>query len=70
MSVMDNRIDFVTIANAVCVAGYAALALWYVMLFDFGLSREAVRSGATVAAILIAALVAIDFFGGKSGKAK
>jgi hypothetical protein len=39
-------------------------------LYDFGLSREAVRSGATVAAILIGAAVAIDFFGKKSGKAE
>jgi hypothetical protein len=37
-------------------------------LDDFGLSREAVRSGATIAAILIGAAVAIEFFG--TGKAK
>jgi hypothetical protein len=67
---MENRIDFVTIAAAVCIAGYVAITLWYVALYDFGLTREAVRSGATVAAILIGAAVAIDFFGKKSGKAE
>jgi hypothetical protein len=59
----NHRIDFATIASAVCVAGYAALALLYVALDDFGLSREALRSGAMVAALLIAVAVAIDFFG-------
>jgi hypothetical protein len=44
-----------------------AIALQKVVaLYDFGLSREAVRSGAMVAAILIGAAVAIDFFGKKS----
>ena len=50
---MENRIDFVTIAAAVCIAGYVAITLWYITLYDFGLSREAVRSGATFSAILI-----------------
>ena len=63
-----NRIDCVTIAAAVCIAGYVAITLGYVALYDFGLSREAVRSGATIAAILIGAAVAIEFFG--TGKAK
>jgi hypothetical protein len=67
---MENRIDFVTIAAVVCIAGYVAITLCYVALYDFGLSREAVRSGATVAAILIGAAVAIDFVGKKSGKAE
>jgi hypothetical protein len=61
---MENRIDCVTIAAAVCIA----ITLGYVALYDFGLSREAVRSGATIAAILIGAAVAIEFFG--TGKAK
>ena len=65
---MENRIDCVTIAAAVCIAGYVAITLGYVALYDFGLSREAVRSGATIAAILIGAAVAIEFFG--TGKAK
>jgi hypothetical protein len=66
---MDGRFDIVTIASAVGVAGYVAITLGYVALYDFGLSREAVRSAAMIAAILIAALVAIEFFGKRFGKA-
>jgi formate-dependent nitrite reductase membrane component NrfD len=65
---MYDRTDFVTIATAVWLAGYAAMALWYVALFDIGLTREGVRRGATVAAILLAAVVAIDFVVRKLGK--
>jgi hypothetical protein len=66
---MENRFDIVTIANAVCVAGYAAISLRYVALYDLGLSNDEVRSGATMLAIIIAAYVAIDFFG-TMGKAR
>ena len=65
---MYDRTDLVTIATAVWLAGYAAMALWYVALFDIGLTREGVRKGATVAAILLGAVVALDFFVGKLGK--
>jgi hypothetical protein len=37
---------------------------------DLGLSCEQVRGGAMIAAIFIAALVAVDYFGKKLGKAK
>ena len=70
MCKMENRFDIVTISSAVCVAGYAAIMLGYVAVFDLGLSREAVRSGAMITAILIAALVAVDFFGKKLRKSK
>lgn len=59
-----------TIASAVCVAACVAITLGYVALYDLGLSREAVRSGAMIAAILIAAMIAVDFFGKKLRKAK
>jgi hypothetical protein len=59
---MESRFDFVTIANAVCVAGYVAFMLGYVALYDFGLSREVASSAAMIAAIRIAALVAVDLF--------
>jgi hypothetical protein len=59
---MESRFGFVTIANAVCVAGYVAFMLEYVALYDFGLSREVVSSGAMIAAIPIAALAAVDLF--------
>ena len=67
---MENRFDVVTVASAICVAGYVAITLGYIALYDFGLSREQLRSGAMLAAIVVAALVAIDFFGKKFGKAK
>jgi hypothetical protein len=66
---VESRFDIGTIATAVCVAGYVAIALRYVALYDLGLSREEVRSGAMIVAILMAALVAVDFFGKKLGKA-
>jgi hypothetical protein len=66
---MESRFDIVTVANAVCVAGYVAIMLGYAALYDFGSSCGEVRSGALIAAILIAALVAVDFFGKKVGKA-
>jgi hypothetical protein len=64
---MENKFDIVTIASAVCVAGYVAMALRYVALYDLGLSRQEVRSGAVLVAIAMAAMVAIDFFGSKLG---
>jgi hypothetical protein len=67
---MESRFDIVTIASAVCVAGYVAIMLLHVALYDLGLSGEAVRSVAMIAAIPMAALVAVDFFGRKAGKAK
>jgi hypothetical protein len=62
---MEDRFDIVTIASAVCVAGYAAMALRYVALYDLGLSRQQVGSGAVIVAIAMAAMVAIDFVGRK-----
>jgi hypothetical protein len=67
---MKNRIDLVQIVIAVGVAGYLAITLAYVAHYDFGFSREEIRSEAMLAAILIAALVAIEFFGKKLGKPK
>jgi hypothetical protein len=64
---MQNRFDIVTIASAVFVAGYAAVALRYVALYDLGLSRHEVRCGAVIVAVLMAAMVAIDFLGDKPG---
>jgi formate-dependent nitrite reductase membrane component NrfD len=67
---MYDRTDLVTIATAVWLAGYAAMALWYVALFDMGLTREGVRIGATVAAILLGVVLALDFLVRKLGKRK
>ena len=59
---MESKFDLVTITSAVFVAGYVAIMLGCVALYDFGLSREVVSSRAMIAAIPIAALVAVDFF--------
>ena len=67
---MERKFEGVTIVAAVCVAGYAALTLGYVAHDDFGFSRAEIRGGATIVAILLAAVVAIDFFGKKLSKAK
>jgi hypothetical protein len=67
---MENRFDLVTITSAVGVAGYVAIMLGYVALFDLGFGREQVRGAAMIAAILIAALVAADRLGRGPGKAK
>jgi formate-dependent nitrite reductase membrane component NrfD len=67
---MYDRTDLVTIATAVWLAGYAAMALWYVALFDIGLTREGVRIGAMVAAILLGVVLALDFLVRKLGKRK
>jgi len=61
---MESRFDIIAIINAVCVAGYIAIALGSVALY-LGLSGEAVRGGAMTVAILIAALIAVDFYGKK-----
>jgi hypothetical protein len=66
---MENGFGIVTMANAVCVAGYAAISLRYVALYDLGLSSGEIRTWATTLALIIAAYVAIDFFG-TAGKAK
>jgi hypothetical protein len=68
MREMESRFDIVTMASAVCVAGYVAIALRYVALYDLGLSGQQIRSGAVITAIAMAAMVAIDFVGSKLGK--
>jgi hypothetical protein len=64
---METRFDIVTMASAVCVAGYVAIALRYVALYDLGLSGQQVRGGAVITAIAMAAMIAVDFFGNKLG---
>ena len=67
---MENKFDIVTAACAVCVAGYVAIVVGYVARFDLGFSLPEIRSAAVVVAVVLAALIAIDFFGKKFGKAK
>jgi uncharacterized membrane protein len=67
---METRFDLVAIANSACVAGYAAIMLGYVAHYNFGYSRLEIRGGALISAILLAALIAIDFLGKNGGKAE
>jgi hypothetical protein len=67
---METRRDIVMIASATCVAGYVAIALGCLTIYEFGLSSDLVRSAAIIAAILIAATLAIDYFGKKLGSTK
>jgi hypothetical protein len=50
----------------------SAVAFWlaYIAHYDFGLSRQEVRTPAVVGAGIIAALVAVEFFGKKLRKPK
>jgi hypothetical protein len=47
-----------------------AFLLGYSAHHEWGLSRAEIRNGALVTAALIGALLAIEFFGGKSRKRK
>ena len=55
---------------AVVAAAASALAFAYIAHDDFGLSPQEIRIPAVVAACVIAALVAIDFFGKELRKPK
>jgi hypothetical protein len=65
---MKNRVDFLTIVTAICVAAYVAIMLDHVADVDLGFSGEQIRNTAVIAAIVMAMLMAIDFFGKKPGK--
>jgi hypothetical protein len=47
-----------------------ALSLAYIAHYDFGFSREEIRTPALVGAGIVAALVAVEFFGKKLAKPK
>jgi hypothetical protein len=51
-------------------ATMAALTLAYIAHYDFGLSRQEIRTPAVAAAAVIAMLVAVEFFGKKLRKPK
>jgi hypothetical protein len=60
---MESRFDIVTTASAVCVAAYAAIAIGYVACYDLGFSPQEIRGTAVAIAVIVAALIIIDFFG-------
>jgi hypothetical protein len=66
---METRVDRALLfLIAVVTAAITALALALVAHFDFGLSREEIRSAAMVGAGVITMLVAVEFFGKKLRK--
>ena len=67
---MESKFDVATMACAVCVAGYVAFIVGYVARLDLGFSLQEIRGAAMVIAVVLAALIVIDFFGKKLGKAK
>ena len=68
---MEKTIDRVlNIVMAMSTASAIALSLAYIAHYDFGLSRQEIRTPAVVGAAVIAVLVAVQFFGKKLRKAK
>jgi hypothetical protein len=70
VSNMESKLDIATVVIAVCIATYAAVAMRYVACYDLGFSLEEIRGAAILIAVVIAAAIAIDFFGEKLGQAK
>src|SRR5579859_5279448 len=58
---MKNKVDDVTTACATFVAAYVAMAIGFVARDDLGLPPDKIRTAAITFAVLIAALLAIDF---------
>jgi hypothetical protein len=67
---MEGKFDIVTAASAVGVAAYVAITMGYVVCSDLEFSPQAIRGTAMGIAVIVAALIALDYFGKKLGKAK
>jgi hypothetical protein len=66
---METMVDrVVTFLMSVVAAATTALSLAYIAHYDFGLSRQEIRTPAVVGAAVIAVLVAVEFFGKKLRK--
>jgi hypothetical protein len=60
---MEKTIERVlSLTMAMSVASAIALSLAYIAHYDFGLSRQEIRTPAVVGAAVIAVLVAVEFF--------
>jgi hypothetical protein len=59
-----------TCLMSVVAAAFTALSLAYIAHYDFGLSREEIRTPAVAAAVVIAMLMAVEFFGKRLRKPK
>jgi hypothetical protein len=53
-----------------CTAALAALTLGYIAHYDFGVSRQDIRTQALVGAAIIALLLATEYFGKKLRRSK
>ena len=63
---MEKAIDrFLFCLLSVAAVAFTAVTLAYIAYYDFGLSREEIRTFAVVAASVAVALVVIEFFGRK-----
>jgi hypothetical protein len=68
---MQATIDRVlVVVMSVGAAVMAAVTVGYVAHYDFGLSRQEIRTSALVGAIVIVALLAVEHFGEKLRKPK
>jgi NhaP-type Na+/H+ or K+/H+ antiporter len=68
---MQATIDRVlVVVMSVGAAIMAAVTVGYVAHYDFGLSRQEIRTSALVGAIVIAGLLAVEHFGEKFRKPK
>jgi hypothetical protein len=59
-----------TYLMAAGTAAATALTLAYIAHYDFGLSRQEIRTPAVAAAAIIAMLMAVEFFGKRLRKPK
>ncbi len=64
---MENKLDAVTAVSAVGVAAYVAVAIGYVARYDLDFSPHQICGTALIAAVLVAALIAIEFFRQNTG---
>jgi hypothetical protein len=66
---MEKTVDRVlSLMMAMSAAATAAFMLAYIAHYDFGLSRQEIRTLAVVGAAIIAVLVTVEFFGQKLRK--
>ena len=68
MEKVRDKVIIIMMATSTTTA--VALSLGYIAHYDFGLSREEIRTPALVGAGITAVLVAVEFFGKKLRKAK
>ncbi len=67
---MKSKLDAITTVSAVGLAAYVAVGIGYVARYSLGFSPYQICGTALIAAVLMAALIALEFFGEKIGKAE